>query len=468
MTIVEAQTKLRSGELTALALAEELLAKIATENPKLNAYLEVFSDVREQALAADERLKREGSAAPALTGIPLAIKDNILIEGRRVSSASKMLEGYVASYDATVIKKLKAAGAVFVGRANLDEFAMGSSTENSAFGVTKNPHDLTRVAGGSSGGPAAAVAAGLALGGLRSDTGGSIRQPASFVGVVGLKTTYGAVSRSGLMAMASSLDQIGPFAQTVVDAELMFNTIKGADPLDATSHEAALSPNHESKPLRIGVLSPAEMGAGADFPSLQNFTRAVATLRQLGYEVKEVSLPHLKYALACYYVLQPAEVSTNLARYDGVRYGSYEPGETLFADYAKTRGENFGAEVRRRIMLGTYVLSSGYYDAYYGKAVAVRRLITQDFVNAFKAVDVIAMPTTPDVAFPIGSKTADPLQMYLEDIFTVPANIAGVPALSIPSGPNDQGLPFGLQLIAPHFREDRLFAVGKTFEHAVA
>lgn len=468
MTIVEAQTKLRCGELTALALAEELLAKIATENPKLNAYLEVFSDVREQALAADERLKREGSAAPALTGIPLAIKDNILIEGRRVSSASKMLEGYVASYDATVIKKLKAAGAVFVGRANLDEFAMGSSTENSAFGVTKNPHDLTRVAGGSSGGPAAAVAAGLALGGLRSDTGGSIRQPASFVGVVGLKTTYGAVSRSGLMAMASSLDQIGPFAQTVVDAELMFNTIKGADPLDATSHEAALSPNHESKPLRIGVLSPAEMGAGADFPSLQNFTRAVATLRQLGYEVKEVSLPHLKYALACYYVLQPAEVSTNLARYDGVRYGSYEPGETLFADYAKTRGENFGAEVRRRIMLGTYVLSSGYYDAYYGKAVAVRRLITQDFVNAFKAVDVIAMPTTPDVAFPIGSKTADPLQMYLEDIFTVPANIAGVPALSIPSGPNDQGLPFGLQLIAPHFREDRLFAVGKTFEHAVA
>ena len=468
MTIVEAQTKLRSGELTALALAEELLAKIATENPKLNAYLEVFSDVREQALAADERLKREGSAAPALTGIPLAIKDNILIEGRRVSSASKMLEGYVASYDATVIKKLKAAGAVFVGRANLDEFAMGSSTENSAFGVTKNPHDLTRVAGGSSGGPAAAVAAGLALGGLGSDTGGSIRQPASFVGVVGLKTTYGAVSRSGLMAMASSLDQIGPFAQTVVDAELMFNTIKGADPLDATSHEAALSPNHESKPLRIGVLSPAEMGAGADFPSLQNFTRAVATLRQLGYEVKEVSLPHLKYALACYYVLQPAEVSTNLARYDGVRYGSYEPGETLFADYAKTRGENFGAEVRRRIMLGTYVLSSGYYDAYYGKAVAVRRLITQDFVNAFKAVDVIAMPTTPDVAFPIGSKTADPLQMYLEDIFTVPANIAGVPALSIPSGPNDQGLPFGLQLIAPHFREDRLFAVGKTFEHAVA
>ncbi len=468
MTIVEAQTKLRSGELTALALAEELLAKIATENPKLNAYLEVFSDVREQALAADERLKREGSAAPALTGIPLAIKDNILIEGRRVSSASKMLEGYVASYDATVIKKLKAAGAVFVGRANLDEFAMGSSTENSAFGVTENPHDLTRVAGGSSGGPAAAVAAGLALGGLGSDTGGSIRQPASFVGVVGLKTTYGAVSRSGLMAMASSLDQIGPFAQTVVDAELMFNTIKGADPLDATSHEAALSPNHESKPLRIGVLSPAEMGAGADFPSLQNFTRAVATLRQLGYEVKEVSLPHLKYALACYYVLQPAEVSTNLARYDGVRYGSYEPGETLFADYAKTRGENFGAEVRRRIMLGTYVLSSGYYDAYYGKAVAVRRLITQDFVNAFKAVDVIAMPTTPDVAFPIGSKTADPLQMYLEDIFTVPANIAGVPALSIPSGPNDQGLPFGLQLIAPHFREDRLFAVGKTFEHAVA
>ncbi len=466
MTIIEAQAKLRSGEVTAVALAESLLNQIATENPQLNAYLEVFPDVLDQAARADEQLQASGDVPP-LAGIPLAIKDNILIAGRTASSASKILTNYQASYDATVIKKLKAAGAVFLGRVNMDEFAMGGSTEHSAFGPTKNPHDLTRVAGGSSGGSAAAVAAGLALGALGSDTGGSIRQPASFCGVVGLKPTYGTVSRSGLMAMASSLDQIGPFAQTVADAELLFKTIAGHDPLDATSVVGPAAPAEPARKLRLGV--PEEfLTAGLDPEALANFRAALETLRGLGHEVIPVALPNLKYSLACYYVLQPAEASANLARFDGVRYGAYAAGESLFADYAKTRGQGFGPEVRRRIMLGTYVLSSGYYDAYYGQAVAVRRLITRDFAEAFQRIDVIALPTTPGPAFTLGSKTADPLQMYLEDIFTVPANLAGLPAISIPSGRTAGGLPLGLQLIAPHFREDRLFGLGGAFEHVIS
>lgn len=459
MTIIEARAEMRAGRLTSEKLVADILARAAVENPKLNAYLEIFDDCLEQARAADRR-RAAGDGLPLL-GIPLAIKDNILIKGKKVSAASKILENYVASYDAGVIKKLKAAGAVFIGRTNQDEFAMGGSTENSAFGPTRNPHDSTRVAGGSSGGSAAAVAAGLALGALGSDTGGSIRQPASFCGVVGLKPTYGAVSRSGLIAMASSLDQIGPFAQTIEDAELLFQVIAGRDELDSTSRELPGAEAPRAK-YRIGVPE-SFLSEGVAPEVLENFRATLQKLKAAGHEVVPVDLPHLKYSLACYYVLMPAEASTNLARFDGVRYGAYGPGENLLADYTKTRGENFGPEVKRRIMLGTYVLSAGYYDAYYGQAVRVRRLIEADFAVAFKQVDVIALPTMPGVAWKLGEKSADPLLMYLEDIFTVSANLAGVPAISLPSGQSEAGLPFGLQLFAPPFAEARLFEVGRSF-----
>jgi aspartyl-tRNA(Asn)/glutamyl-tRNA(Gln) amidotransferase subunit A len=464
MTIVEALAKMKTGEITSEQLVRDLLAKIEQENPKLNAYLEVYADAVDQAREAD-KARQAGEDLPLL-GVPLAIKDNILVGGRKASAASKILGNYHASYDATVIRKLKEAGAILIGRTNMDEFAMGGSTENSAFGPTRNPHDVARVAGGSSGGSAAAVAAGLALGALGSDTGGSIRQPASFCGVVGLKPTYGAVSRFGLMAMASSLDQIGPFAQTVEDAELLFKIISGRDPLDSTSQDIAEDSSRkfeESSRMKIGVPENYLMD-GIDPEVLADFRDSLERLKQAGHTITAVDLPSLKYSLACYYIIMPAEASTNLARFDGVRYGAYEAGETLLADYAKTRGRNFGPEVRRRIMLGTYVLSAGYYDAYYGRAVAVRQLIQADFVKAFKTVDVIAMPTAPTTAFKVGEKTADPLQMYLEDIFTVPANLAGVPAISIPSGKDSAGLPFGVQFFAPHFREDLLFAVGRSLK----
>jgi aspartyl-tRNA(Asn)/glutamyl-tRNA(Gln) amidotransferase subunit A len=462
MIIIEALKKMKAGELSSEKLVQDLLAKIEQENPKLNAYLEVFADALKQARAAD-KARQAGEDLPLL-GIPLAIKDNILIGGRIASAASKMLENYHASYDATVIKRLKAAGAIFLGRTNMDEFAMGGSTENSAFGSTKNPHDSTRVAGGSSGGSAAAVAAGLALGALGSDTGGSIRQPASFCGVVGLKPTYGAVSRFGVMAMASSLDQIGSFGRTVADAELLFNIIKGKDALDSTSAELPSTLSVDgTKKLTIGVPE-NYLITGINPEVLANFRVSLAKLEQVGHTITTINLPSLKYALACYYIIMPAEASTNLARYDGVRYGAYEAGDSLFADYAQTRGRNFGVEVKRRIMLGTYVLSAGYYDAYYGRAVAVRQLIQAEFAKTFAQVDLIALPTAPTTAWPIGEKTADPLQMYLEDIFTVPANLAGVPAISLPSGRDSAGLPFGLQFFAPHFREDLLFMIGRSLE----
>jgi len=457
MTIIEALERMKKGETTSEQIVRDLLAKIQTENPKLNAYLEVFTDALEQAKKADER-RKSGEDLPLL-GIPLAIKDNILIKGRKASAASKMLEGYVASYDATVIRKLKEAGAIFVGRTNMDEFAMGGSTENSAFGPTKNPNDITRVAGGSSGGSAAALAAGLCLGALGSDTGGSIRQPASFCGVVGLKPTYGAVSRYGVMAMASSLDQIGPFGQTVQDTELLFKIISGHDNLDSTSQKTSETIKVKSK-LTIGVPE-SYLKEGVNPEVLANFRETLEKLKQAGHEIVEVDLPSLKYSLACYYIIMPAEASTNLARFDGVRYGAHEAGDNLFQDYAKTRGKNFGTEVKRRIMLGTYVLSAGYYDAYYGRAVAVRNLIKSDFAKVFQQVDVIVMPTAPTTAFKVGEKTADPLQMYLEDIFTVPANLAGVPAISLPSGKDSKGLPFGLQFFAPHFKEDLLFQAAR-------
>ncbi|HVT74875.1 MAG TPA: Asp-tRNA(Asn)/Glu-tRNA(Gln) amidotransferase subunit GatA [Candidatus Paceibacterota bacterium] len=463
LTIQKAHDALTQGEFTARDLAEAYLAEIKKRDGDIHAYLEVYEDVLKQADAADLRIK--AGKAVALTGIPLAIKDNILIEGRRAQSASKILDGYVAPYDATAIKKLKEAGAVFIGRANMDEFAMGGSTENSAFGVTKNPHDLARVAGGSSGGSAAAVGGGLALAALGSDTGGSVRQPASYCGVVGLKPTYGSISRHGLMAMGSSLDIIGPLTKTVADAEILFDAMKGKDRYDSTSIDPIPETATPKKPV-IGVPRHFLTGDGIDPEVMRAFEASVEKFRGMGYEIRDIELPNIEYSLAVYYVLMPAEVSTNLSRFDGVKYGYHKDGATLLDDYLLSRGEGFGREARRRIMLGAYVLSSGYYDAYYNKASAVRELLKKDFVKAFESVDAIIMPTAPAPAFKIGDKISDPVAMYLEDIFTVTANLVGVPAMSIPAGSKQEGgkdLPIGLQIIADMRREDVLFALGKKF-----
>ncbi|OGF61329.1 glutaminyl-tRNA synthase (glutamine-hydrolyzing) subunit A [Candidatus Giovannonibacteria bacterium RIFCSPHIGHO2_01_FULL_45_33] len=438
------------------------------ENAGLNAYLEVFE--KEATARAEDLDKRiaEGEKITRLMGVPIAVKDNILIQGHTASAASKILENYTASYDAFVIEKLKKAGAIFLGRTNMDEFAMGSSTENSAYGVVKNPHDPERVAGGSSGGSAAAVAAGMAMGALGSETGGSIRQPSAFCGTVGLKTTYGAVSRSGLMAMASSLDQIGPVAMTVEDTKKIFNVIAGKDELDATSTELGgptANGRTDRQVAKIGV--PREyFGDGLD-PRIKKTIDGVIEKLGKNYEIVEISLPYTKYALACYYIIVPAEVSSNMARYDGIRYGARKEGKDLLEVYKKSRGEGIGLEVRRRILLGTYVLSHGYYDAYYTKAQKVRSLIKKDFDNAFVKVDVILAPTTPTLPFKIGEKAKDPLSMYLSDIYTIPVNLAGIPALSLPVGWAEESgkkLPVGMQIIAPHFEEVKLFELGKIIE----
>ncbi len=466
LSIKVAHEHLAKGDFSTKELAENYLIEIEKKNSRLNAYLEVFDDVLEQANAADEKIKR--GEASELTGIPFAIKDNILIKGRRAGAASKILEGYVAPYDATVIKKLKEAGAVFLGRTNMDEFAMGSSTENSAYGVTKNPHDETRVAGGTSGGSAAAVAADLALAALGSDTGGSIRQPAAFCGVVGLKPTYGAVSRSGLMAMGSSLDQIGPLAKNIEDVETIFNAIRGLDPLDSTTIKPTTY-NLQPTTSRFVIGVPRGfLGEGVDKEVLENFEIGLKKLKKTGVEIRDIELPNIKYSLPVYYIIMPAEVSSNLARFDGVKFGAKISGSNLLGDYLETRGKLFGKEARRRIILGTYVLSAGYYDAYYNKAIAIRKIIADDFKRIFaNGVHAIATPTAPTPAFKIGEKTADPLQMYLADIFTVTANITGVPAISIPCGfavSTGKQLPLGLQLQAPWGHEDILFEIGKKFE----
>ncbi len=460
LSITEAGKKLASGEITAVDLARACLENTKARNGELNVYLEVFEDVEAQAAKSDER-RKAGENHPLL-GIPLAIKDNILIEGRRVSAASKILENYVASYDATVIRKLKEAGAVFLGRTNMDEFAHGSSTENSAYGPTKNPHDISRVPGGSSGGSSAAVAANMALGALGTDTGGSIREPASFCGLVGLKPTYGAVSRSGLIAMGSSLDQAGPLTHTVGDAEILFNAMRGRDPLDSTSLEKNAYPGRGRK-NKIGV--PRHLlKEGLDADMLEKFEASLETFRTKGYEIVDIELPSAGLALAVYYVVMPAEISANLARFDGVRYGLSLKGDTLWDDYAKTRGEGFGPEARRRIMLGTYVLSSGYYDAYYGKATAARTQLSKEVADALERVDFIATPSAPSPAPKLGENTADPLSMYLLDIFTVTANLTGNPAVSLPMGKvarEGKELPVGIQFTAAHGDEAGLFAVGK-------
>ncbi|MDP3735566.1 MAG: Asp-tRNA(Asn)/Glu-tRNA(Gln) amidotransferase subunit GatA [bacterium] len=467
LTVTKAQQHLVNKDFSAHELAEAYLKVIEEKNESLRAYIEVFDDVLLQADAADETLAREGERAPALTGIPIAVKDNILIEGRRASACSRMLEEYVAPYDATVTQKLRAAGTIFLGRTNMDEFAMGSSTERSCYGPTRNPLDPTRVPGGSSGGSAAAVAMGGCLAALGSDTGGSIRQPASFCGVVGLKPTYGAVSRSGLIAMGSSLDQIGSITKTARDAELFFAVSRARDPLDSTTLLDDVAPDRASVAPRVIGVPRHFMEFGLDPAVARAFEDALERFRELGYEVRDIELPHVRYALACYYIIMPAEASTNLARYDGVRYGLHVDGENLLDDYMRSRSAGFGEEVRRRIILGAYVLSAGYYDAYYNRAVALRRMIRDECARVFESgVSVIATPTTPTPAFRLGAKTSDPVAMYLADLFTVPANIAGLPALSIPMGDvpyEGATLPVGLQLMAGHGQESTLFDAGKAF-----
>jgi len=465
LTIKDAREGLEKGSWSAVDLYRA--SKKAIEAKKdLNAFLEIFSDGEEQAIRADERMKR-GEKGPLL-GIPVAIKDNLLFKGHRAGSASKVLEGYTAVYDGTVIKRLREAGAVIVGRTNMDEFAMGSSNENSAYGAVKNPHDVSRVPGGSSGGSAVSVAMNGVLASLGSDTGGSIRQPASLCGVVGFKPSYGRVSRYGLMAMASSLDQIGPFGKSVADVRSIYSVISGHDGMDATSMPDGLLPSVEAKKTyRIGVPSAFVRQKGIDADILTRFDHTVESLKKQGHTIVDIDLPVLDHALAVYYILMPAEVSSNLARFDGIRYGhSYQKG-SLRDVYDVSRAEGFGPEVRRRILLGTYVLSSGYYDAYYDKANLVRQKIKEDLNKAFEKVDLILTPTTPTPSFKLGEKTSDPLTMYLADIFTVPANIAGVPAISVPVGTvtrDGKELPVGVQLMAPMYHDEWCLSGGEAIE----
>ena len=472
-SIVEAARALRARELTVRELWDACAAAAHAKNPELNAFLEIFDADDAAIAAAQKRIDTEGAGAPLLAGIPLAIKDNILIEGQIASAASRILENYRATYDATVIAKLKAQNALFLGRTNMDEFAMGSSTEHSAYGVTKNPHDTSRVPGGSSGGSAAAVAAHLCIAALGTDTGGSIRQPASLSGLAGFKPTYGGVSRSGAIALGSSLDQIGPLAKTVEDARILYEAIRGADPLDSTTISDGLYPAHTvPKKMRIGV--PRHLlGDGVDADVLAAFEATLAMLKSAGHTLIDVELPTSSHALAAYYVIMPAEASANLARLDGMRYGLALRGEKLLDDYVLSRTEGFGEETRRRILLGTFVLSSGYIDAYYKKADAARTVLSREYNDAFTKADVIAFPTTPSPAFKFGEKS-DPLAMYLGDIFTVTANLTGMPAISVPMGFVERDglhgipvqLPVGIHFTAPHQAENVLFAAASAVEKA--
>lgn len=465
LTIQSAHESLKKGSFTVTDLVNAYLEVINTKNKNINAYVEVYSDVVNQARIAEAMFK-DGTAT-LMTGIPVSIKDNMLFDGHIASAGSKILEKYKATYDAGVIKQLKDQGAVLIGRTNMDEFAMGSSTETSAYGITRNPLDESRVPGGSSGGAVASVAMDGALVALGSDTGGSIRQPASFCSLVGLKPTYGTVSRSGIIAMGSSLDQVGPLGKNVSDVEIVFNSINAYDSLDSTSIPKEKRGAQSPLKKKLGVPREFLKGDGIDKDILANFEESCKKLEEAGYELVDISLPLIKYSLAVYYILMPAEVSSNLARYDGIRYGLSESASKLFDVYAKSRGKGFGKEVQRRILLGTYILSHGYYDAYYNNAVKVREAIKTELENAFKEVDGIITPTSPSMPFKFGDKSNDPVAMYMSDLFAVPANIAFIPAISIPSGKNADGLPFGIQIMAPAFREDILFTIGKDFEKLV-
>ncbi|HEY9796193.1 MAG TPA: Asp-tRNA(Asn)/Glu-tRNA(Gln) amidotransferase subunit GatA [Leptolyngbyaceae cyanobacterium] len=473
-SIRELHRQLIRKERSSLEITQEALDRIQALEPKVHSFLSVTSEqALEQARQVDAKIAA-GEEIGLLAGIPIGIKDNMCTKGIRTTCASRILENFVPPYESTVTQKLKDAGAVMVGKTNLDEFAMGSSTENSAYQLTANPWDLERVPGGSSGGSAAAVASGECVVALGSDTGGSIRQPASFCGVVGMKPTYGLVSRYGLVAFASSLDQIGPFGQTVEDAAILLNAIAGYDPNDATSlkveipdYVKSLKPDFQPRGrLRIGVIKET-FGEGLDPIVEEVVTKAIAQLQSLGAEIHVISCPRFRYGLPTYYIIAPSEASANLARYDGVKYGLRTPdADNLLSMYTKTRAAGFGKEVKRRIMLGTYTLSAGYYDAYYLKAQKVRTLIKQDFEAAFEKVDVLVCPTAPTTAFKAGEKTEDPLSMYLGDLMTIPVNLAGLPGMSVPCGFDEKGLPIGLQLIGKVLREDQLFQVAYAYEQS--
>lgn len=470
-TIAELSAKLATGQLSAVELTQGIIARTKAVEPRVHAFNSFDEPAALAQAAASDARRSAGQSAGALDGIPIGLKDVIAVAGQPLTASSKMLANFVSPYDATVTQKLQRAGAVLHGRLNCDEFAMGSSTENSAFGPSSNPWDLTRTPGGSSGGSAAALAAGAAVATLGSDTGGSIRQPAALCGLVGLKPTYGLISRYGLIAYASSLDQIGPFARTVEDAAIMLGAIAGHDPRDSTSFKTAI-PDYRAElktrrgPWKLGV--PKEyFGAGLDPEVGAAVEKAIAFYRSQGCEIREVSLPHTQYCLDTYYIIATAEASSNLARYDGIRYGHRtSAAKDLLEVYQKSRAEGFGDEVKRRIILGTYVLSSGYYDAYYLRAQKVRTLIRQDFLNAYREVDALITPTSPIPAFKLGEKSADPLAMYLCDIYTIGVNLAGLPALSLPCGFTQSGLPIGLQLIGQPFREADLLATSHAYEKA--
>ncbi len=463
LTITELRKQFLAGTLTPETLIEKTLTNIHEQDKDINAFLAIYDDVKTKAIEATKRFKIEGAQAPVLLGVPIAIKNNILIKGRKATAASKMLENYTATYNATIIDRLKTAGAILVGATNMDEFAMGSSTESSYFGITKNPIDKTRVPGGSSGGSAAAVAMGVVPVAIGTDTGGSIRQPASYCGLVGFKPTYGAVSRYGLIAMGSSLDQAGPLTNTVADAELLHAVMSGVDKMDATTIDTDTYKAVPSKETYTFGVPRHLLTDGIDADVLKNFEQHLTEIKALGHKVVDIELPLFEKGLAAYYIVMPAEVSSNLARFDGIRYGLSVDGDNLLEVYQKTRAEGFGSEVKRRILLGTYILSSGYYDAYYTKAELVRGKMRRELDTVFTKVDAIITPTTPTPAFKFGEKS-DPLAMYREDIFTVPVNLTGVPAISFPMKAVERDgvmLPIGVQYIAPHGGDARLFDIGK-------
>ena len=462
LTLEEAAEGLRKKKFSSVELTQNCLDKIQEKEKNIFSFLKVTAEkALAQAKEADQVLA-EGGEESKLAGIPLAVKDNILLKDVSCTAGSRILENYTAPYDATVISRLKKRKAVFLGKTNLDEFAMGSSTENSAFQVTHNPYDLKRVPGGSSGGSAAAVGSGEAIYSLGSETGGSVRQPASFCGLVGLKTTYGSVSRYGLIALASSLDQIGPITKTVGDSRLVFQAISGPDKKDATSRQKENFSSFSLKSLKVGLIKD-ELLQSVDPLIVKRIKRVVDELKGKGAKVKTIDFPNLLSALPTYYIIVPAEASANLARYDGIKYGKSATASDLEKVYRLTRGEGFGPEVKRRIILGTFVLSAGYAEAYYKRALKIKRLIVKELEKAFQEVDVIISPTTPTLPFKIGEKTQDPVQMYLSDLLTVPANLAGLPALTVPVG-TIQELPVGLQIMAPAFQEERLFQVGEEIE----
>jgi len=472
LTVREALNALNLGEVSSLELTRACIAQIDRLEPGLHAFITRTNEqALSQALAADTRRaasRQSGLPVPPLLGLPIAVKDILAMTGVRCTCGSKMLEHFVPPYTATSVQRLLDAGVVVVGKTNTDEYAMGSSTENSAYGRSFNPWDISRVPGGSSGGSAAAVAARMIPAAMGTDTGGSVRQPASFCGVSGIKPTYGRVSRYGLVAYGSSLDTVGIFARTAEDVALLFSVMAGHDPLDATTMDVPVPPIKlegaaDLRGLRVGV--PREYFiSGMQVEVEKGVQQAVKQLAELGASVREVSLPHTEYALPVYYLIAPAEASANLARYDGIRFGERKNGEAMWDVFYRTRGAGFGPEVKRRIMLGTYALSAGYYDAYYGQAQKVRTLIKRDFETAFKTVDVIATPVAPSTAFRAGEHTNDPLAMYLEDVFTLPTNLAGVPGLAFPIGFDRGGMPIGMQLMGPHFREDILFRAAHAYQ----